>query len=93
MPAVVADPDMIERVLTNLLDNALRHTPAGGWMAVELTQEDGRFGVRVSDNGGGIHAEIRADLFERPSPLRGGDGRLEEEAETGAAFSFALPVG
>lgn len=113
LPAVVADLGMIERVLTNLLDNALRHTPAGGWVAVELTREDGRVGVRVSDNGGGIPAEIRADLFERPSPLRGGDGRasgglgllivkrilnlhgsairLEEKAEAGAAFSFALP--
>lgn len=75
LPAVMADLGMIERVLTNLLDNALRHTPAGGWVAVELTREDGHVGVRVCDNGGGIPAEIRADLFERPSPLRGGDGR------------------
>jgi signal transduction histidine kinase len=75
LPAVMADLGMIERVLTNLLDNALRHTPAGGWVAVELTRVREGVGVRVSDNGGGIPAEIRADLFERPSPLRGGDGR------------------
>lgn len=114
LPAVMADLGMIERVLTNLLDNALRHTPAGGWVAVDLTRVEGGVGVRVSDTGGGIPAEIRADLFERPSPLRGGDGRasgglgllivkrilklhdsairLEEEAEVGAAFSFALPT-
>ncbi len=114
LPAVMADLGMIERVLTNLLDNALRHAPPGGWVAVDLTRLEGGVGVRISDNGGGIPAEIRADLFERPSPLRGGYGRasgglgllivkrilklhdsmirLEDEAETGTAFSFALPT-
>ena len=75
LPPVLADLGMIERVLTNLLDNALRHTAAGGWIRVELSQDQGRVRVRVVDNGGGIPAEIRANLFERPSPLRGGDGR------------------
>ncbi len=75
LPAVLADLGMIERVLTNLIDNALRHTPTGGWIRVELGFEAERVRVRVSDNGGGIPAELRTDLFERPSPLRGGYGR------------------
>jgi signal transduction histidine kinase len=75
LPPVLADLGMIERVLTNLLDNALRHTPAGGRIRVELVDEHGRVRVRVSDSGRGIPAEIRAHLFERPSPLGGGDGR------------------
>ena len=75
LPAVLADLGMIERVLTNLIDNALRHVPAGGWIRVELAREDGRVQVRVSDNGGGIPGAMRADLFDRPSPLRDGYGR------------------
>jgi signal transduction histidine kinase len=75
LPPVLADLGMIERVLTNLIDNALRHTPAGGTIRVALSADQDRVRVRVSDNGGGIPAEIRADLFERPSPLRGGYGR------------------
>ncbi len=42
---------------------------------MELGFEAERVRVRVSDNGGGIPAELRTDLFERPSPLRGGYGR------------------
>ena len=75
LPAVLADLGMIERVLTNLLDNALRHVPAGGWVAVELFPDGEQVGVRVADNGAGVPAEIRPNLFERPSPLRDGDGR------------------
>lgn len=75
LPPVLGDLGMIERVLTNLIDNALRHVPAGGWIRVDLAREDGRVQVRVSDNGGGIPGALRADLFERPSPLRDGYGR------------------
>ena len=75
LPPVLADLGMIERVLTNLIDNALRHTPAGGAIRVALSADEVGVRVRVSDTGGGIPAEIRTDLFERPSPLRGGYGR------------------
>jgi signal transduction histidine kinase len=57
---------MIERVLTNLLDNAIRHTPAGGAIDVDLTYRDGKVQVTVSDTGPGIPADLREGLFERP---------------------------
>ncbi|MFM0200727.1 HAMP domain-containing sensor histidine kinase [Paraburkholderia fungorum] len=66
LPAVSADLGMIERVLTNLLDNAIRHTPAGGVIDVELAHKDGRVSVTVSDTGSGISAQQREGLFERP---------------------------
>jgi signal transduction histidine kinase len=66
LPAVSADLGMIERVLTNLLDNAIRHTPAGGVIDVELAHKDGKVSVTVSDTGTGIPAEQREGLFERP---------------------------
>jgi signal transduction histidine kinase len=75
LPPVLADLGMIERVLTNLLDNALRHTPAGGAVRLELHAADGNVQVRVADTGSGIPDSLRPQLFERPSPLRDGTGR------------------
>jgi signal transduction histidine kinase len=66
LPNVCADLGMIERVLTNLLDNAVRHTPAHGEIAVDLAHQDGKVSVTVSDTGPGIPAAQREGLFERP---------------------------
>jgi len=69
LPLVTADLGMIERVLTNLLDNAIRHTPEGGEVRVELRHHDGVVTVHVADTGPGIPAELRDDLFTRPSVM------------------------
>ena len=63
LPPVEADLGLIERVLTNLLDNAIRHTPAGGRITVALRSIDGDVQVRVSDTGPGIPAARRDQLF------------------------------
>jgi signal transduction histidine kinase len=75
LPPVRADLGMIERVLTNLLDNALRHTPAGGSVRLVLHAAGGQVHVRVADTGSGIPDSLRPQLFERSSPLRNGSGR------------------
>jgi signal transduction histidine kinase len=69
LPVVMADLGMIERVLTNLLDNAIRHTPEGGEIVVQLRQGDGEGGVQVeiSDTGPGIPKELQPVLFTRPA--------------------------
>ena len=69
IPMVYADIAMIERVLTNLIENALRHTPEGGKITLELEQHDNNVTVKVSDTGSGIAEEHLATLFERGSPL------------------------
>ena len=73
VPAVVADIGLVERVLTNLIDNAIRHTPGGG--RIELALRTGARGVvvTVADDGPGIPAELRRRLFETPSVLASGD--------------------
>jgi signal transduction histidine kinase len=63
---VSADLGLIERVLTNLLDNAIRHTPSGGTIEVELRHADGKVSVTVSDTGPGIPEELLESLFRRP---------------------------
>lgn len=62
---VVADIALIERVLQNLIDNALRHTPAGGTVSLGVSVEGGQCRVSVSDTGSGIAAEHLPHIFER----------------------------
>lgn len=61
----VFDPDRIEQVLTNLIDNAIRHTPEGGTVKVTVKIDDQNFHVEVSDSGSGISEEDLPFVFER----------------------------
>jgi signal transduction histidine kinase len=67
LPVVLADVGMIERVMTNLLDNAIRHTPAGGEIEVRLRRQGEGIEVLVCDTGPGIPEPLRKHLFVRPS--------------------------
>lgn len=77
LPAVDADVSMIERVFTNLLDNALRHTPAGGEVTLRLWKARGQIEVEVEDNGEGIPESLQARLFVRPSALTSEQSRQD----------------
>ncbi|MDD1964323.1 HAMP domain-containing histidine kinase [Pseudomonas putida] len=78
VPGVHADLGLIERVLTNLFDNALRHTPTGGDIRIALQPQGKYVEVTVSDSGPGIAAELREGLFLRPFNIGGArrDGGL-----------------
>ena len=65
LPFVRADIRLIERVLDNLLENALRYTPEGGTIDVALRAEAGRVRVEIHDSGVGIPAEELPHIFER----------------------------
>ena len=67
LPVVEADLGMIERVLTNLLDNAIRHTPQAGEITVRLRRADGGVEVLVSDSGPGVPEALQGTLFTRPA--------------------------
>jgi signal transduction histidine kinase len=60
-------------VLTNLLDNAIRHTPRGGSVDVALRRDGERVLVTVGDTGPGIPPELLENLFRRP--FSSGDDR------------------
>lgn len=62
---VHADIGLIERVFQNLVDNALRHTPAGGSVTLALKPVGGYVEVSVSDTGSGITREDLPHVFER----------------------------
>jgi len=74
---IYADPNLFERALGNLLDNALRFTPKNGSIQIALSEHDGDFEVAVNDNGCGIapeHLPRVFDRFYRAEPSRGSDG-------------------
>ena len=60
LPAIDADPALLRRVLANVLGNALRHTPAGGRVAVVVVGpvEGGGQRLTVTDTGPGIPPEV-----------------------------------
>lgn len=65
VPFVEAELRLIERVLENLIDNAVKFTPAGGRVRVSLALEAGRAVARVADSGPGVAAAERARIGER----------------------------
>jgi len=65
LPFVVGDIALIERVMDNLLENALRHTPAGGAVTVAVEPVGDMLTVQIRDTGAGIAAEDLPHVFER----------------------------
>jgi len=62
---VRADIGLVQRVLENLLQNALKHTPPGGKVSIQLAPAPGLIRVAVADTGQGIPAEDLEHIFER----------------------------
>jgi signal transduction histidine kinase len=65
LPFVNADIAMIERVMENLIDNAVRHTPEGGSIRLTYNVQNGDIAVGVSDTGCGISEEDLPNIFNR----------------------------
>jgi signal transduction histidine kinase len=77
LPIVQCAPEKVERVLLNLLTNALRHTPSDGSIAVLLTHSADNVEVAVEDTGAGLAPDAERRMFERfwrADPSRSGDG-------------------
>ncbi|MBM3266699.1 MAG: sensor histidine kinase [Candidatus Sericytochromatia bacterium] len=79
------DPHRIGQVLTNLIGNAIKFTPAGGVVKVALRPADGRARVEVADTGPGIAPEDLAKLFKPFSQLEAG----RKAGGTGLGLSIA----
>jgi signal transduction histidine kinase len=63
--SVKGDEDLLRRLVLNILQNAVQHSPPGGDVEVELVSEPGRVRLRISDHGPGIPAADQARIFDR----------------------------
>lgn len=79
---VVADKEKLARIVFNLLSNALKYTPAGGFIHVSLTDEGERLRIEVKDSGKGIDKEELTKVFERFFQAKG--------AASGTGIGLAL---
>lgn len=100
LPDVRADAVQIDQVITNLLDNALRHSPANGLVTVAAHRRGGLVAVTVTDDGPGFDPDVRDHLFEpleRAAERRAGLGltvcKAIVEAHAGTITAGDRPTG
>ncbi len=92
VPPVCGDPKELRRVLSNIVENAIKYTPDGGRIVLSALQQDGQVAISITDNGRGIAREDMPILFDkfhrgRPAPhseaMRGAttDAEFLEDAD------------
>jgi heavy metal sensor kinase len=81
---IEGDARWLQQMLTNLLDNAIRHTPDGGSVRVEVAPRDHAVEIAVADTGSGIPADARERVFERFVRL--------DDARSGPGAGLGLPI-
>ena len=81
------DPARVHQVLANLLDNAVRHSPAGGTVELRATRDRAGVTIEVSDEGPGISEEERTKVFERF--YRADSARSSKDGGAGLGLAIA----
>jgi signal transduction histidine kinase len=90
VPGVAVDAPRMQRVLTNLIGNAVRHTPPGGQVNVAVRWIQGHVQVEVADTGEGIALEDQAHVFDRF--YRGEKSRSRESGGAGLGLAIARGI-
>jgi two-component system, OmpR family, sensor kinase len=85
---VRADEDLVRRMILNLLDNAIKYTPAGGNISIVSGSVPGGYEVSVTDSGPGIPAEMQSRIFERF--FRVDRARSRSGADGGAGLGLSI---
>lgn len=86
-PSVSADPDLLRRVIENLVENAIRYAPSGTEIQLTSTTSTDGIELRVIDDGPGIAAEMRERIFDRFVQLDHGE-RVVERTGRGLGLTF-----
>jgi two-component system OmpR family sensor kinase len=86
---VWADPDLLRRVMDNLIDNATRHTPEGTAVHLSGAHTAGGWNIEVRDEGPGVPENVRPVLFER---FAGSAGRPRDSAGAGLGLALSRAI-
>ena len=89
-PKINGDAARLRQVVYNLLDNAIKYTPAGGAVDVRVVEQEGEAVVTVADTGSGIPAEHLQRVFDRF--YRVDKARSREQGGTGLGLSIARSI-
>jgi two-component system, OmpR family, sensor kinase len=84
---LVGNPDELHRLVRNLLENAVRHTPEGSTVKLRAAREAGEAVLEVSDDGPGIAAGMETQIFER---FVRGEGPADTTAGGGSGLGLAI---
>lgn len=90
LPTIEVDPGRITQVLTNILDNALRHTPEGGEITLAAKEVEGMVELSVQDTGPGLSIEDLNRIFERF--YRADPSRQREDGGSGLGLAIAKSI-
>lgn len=90
LPAVAADPERIHQLLSNLLSNALRHTPEGGEVILTAALKEHHLVITVRDTGEGMDPEVLSRIFDRL--YRADASRQESHGESGLGLAIARSI-
>ncbi len=82
------DPVLVDRIVTNLLDNAIKYSPRGSAVMVDLASSNGTHTVRVSDDGPGIPEKAQPHIFDRF--FRADAARTRSTATGGAGLGLSI---
>jgi two-component system, OmpR family, sensor histidine kinase KdpD len=88
LPAVAADPTLLQQVIANLLDNAVKYSPACGRISVSAAATGGQIAIRVADEGMGVPAEHLPHIFDSFYRVR--EGRSVAGTGLGLAIAYGL---
>lgn len=86
---ITIDPDGIEQVLTNLIDNAITHTKEAGYVHIFVRSTEKQLYVEVEDNGSGIPEEDLSFIFERFYKADKSRTRKRKKKGTGLGLAIA----
>jgi signal transduction histidine kinase len=87
---VVGDADLLGRLLLNLLDNAIKASPDGATVEVEMTRRNGACAVSVTDSGPGIPDAVKTRVFERFFQVDAARARHDSSQTSGAGLGLAI---
>lgn len=90
LPTIEVDPGRMTQVLTNILDNAIRHTPEGGTITLTAREVDGEVELAVQDSGPGLKPEDLERIFERF--YRADPSRQREDGGSGLGLAIARSI-